>query len=79
MTLVALLTAGVILGLAFNVYGLLGLSLLVIPSYFIGSLHFGLLQSVASTLLATTVFELGFLCGIMTQDLAPRSLTSNPN
>ena len=69
MTLVALLSAGLILGLAFNVYGLLGLSLLIVPVYFVGSLHLGLPQAFASTFQAITIFELAFFCGIMTQNL----------
>jgi hypothetical protein len=69
MTLVALLSAGLILGLAFNVYGLLGLSLLIVPVYFVGSLHLGLPQAFASTFQAVTIFELAFFCGVMTQNL----------
>ena len=74
---VALITSEIIAGLAFYACGFLELSLFFIAFYFIGSVHFRLLQSVASTLQAIAVFELGFLCGIATQDLAPRSFASN--
>jgi hypothetical protein len=79
MTVIALLSAGFILGLAFNVYGLLGLSLLIIPAYFIGSLHLGLLQAAASTLLSATIFELGYFCGLMSQGRSLPRFALDPN
>jgi hypothetical protein len=79
MTLVALLSAGFILGLVFNIWGLLGLSLLIIPTYFIGSLHLGLLQAAASALLSVTIFELGYFCGLMSQGRPLRGFASGPN
>jgi hypothetical protein len=79
MTLVVLLSAGFTLGLAFNAYGLLGLALCMVPVYFLGSIPHGLLQAVALTFQATSIFELGFFCGIMTQDLSLRRFASGPS
>jgi hypothetical protein len=78
MTLIALLSAGFILGLAFNVYGLLGMSLLIIPVYLIGSLHLGLLQAASSTLLSATIFEFGYFCSIISQSRSPRRFALGP-
>lgn len=79
MTLAALLSAGFILGMAFNVYGLLALALVVVPIYFIECLHFGLLQATVWTLLSATAFEFGYFSGFMAQDRFLRRLASGPN
>jgi len=79
MTLLALLSAGFVLGVAFNVYALLALALLVIPIFFAASLHLGLLQAVVSTLLSLTVFEFGYVSGFMAHDRFLRRLPSGPN
>jgi hypothetical protein len=79
MTLIALLSAGFILGLAFNVYGLLGTSFLIIPAYFIGSLQLGLFQATASALLSATIFEFGYFCGLISQSRSLRRFALGPN
>ncbi len=79
MTLLALLSAGFVLGVTFNVYALLALALLVIPIFFAASLHLGLLQAAVSTLLSVTVFEFGYVSGFMAQDRFLRRLPSGPN
>jgi hypothetical protein len=79
MTLLALLSAGFVLGVAFNVYVLLALALLVIPIFFAASLHLGLLQAAVSTLLSVTVFEFGYVSGFMAHDRFLRRFPSGPN
>jgi hypothetical protein len=79
MTLVALLLAGFLLGVTFNVYVLLALVVGVIPTYFVGSLHLGVLQGVVSTLLAVTVFEFGYASGLIVEDRFLRRLPAGPN
>jgi hypothetical protein len=67
--LLALLAVDVILGLAFNVYGVPRLSLFLIPSYFIQHVILRLTQSFASTLQAMTAFELEFFRAMATRRL----------
>jgi len=79
MSYIALIVAGFILGMAINVFGLLGLSLLILPIYFIESLRAGLSQAIASTLLSATIFEVSYLCGVMTRGLSLSALAMGPN
>jgi hypothetical protein len=78
MTFAALVSAGFILGLMFNAYGVLGLSLVVVPVYFAGSLHLGLPQAAAWTLLAAAIFQFGCFCGFAAQDELLRRFASAP-
>ena len=68
MTFAALVSAGFILGLAFNVYGVLGLSLVIVPVYFAGSLHLGVPQAAAWTFVAAAIFQFGCFLGFVAQD-----------
>jgi hypothetical protein len=54
------LSADFILGLPFGVCGLIALPRSIIPVYFIGPPHLGLLQAAGAALLSATLFRFGF-------------------
>ncbi|HEY1945106.1 MAG TPA: hypothetical protein VGH40_23575 [Roseiarcus sp.] len=68
MTLVALASAGFVLGLAFNAYGLLGLSLLIAPVYFFATLGAGVGEAAVCALCSVAMFQFAYFFGSLAQE-----------
>ncbi len=68
MTFLALASAGFVLGLAFNAYGLLGLSLLIAPVYFFATLGVGFGEAALWALCAMAIFQFAYFFGSLAQE-----------
>jgi hypothetical protein len=72
MSLLAILLAGFVLGLAFNAYMALALSLFIIPICLGGALHIGPWQALISTCLCVALLQFGYVSGAVTLGSTPR-------
>ena len=78
MTFVALAAAGFVLGLAFNAFGLLALSLGIAPVYFFASLGAGVTEAAIWALCSAAIFQFAYFAGSLVQEPLLRRFASGP-
>ncbi len=76
MTLLALASAGFVLGLAFNAYGLLGLSLVIAPIHFCALLSLGVGEAFISAMCSVAIFQFAYFVGSLAQEPLLRRFAS---
>ena len=76
MTFLALASAGFLLGLAFNAYGVLGLSLVIAPIHFFASLSLGVGEALVASICAVAIFQFAYFAGSLAQEPLLRRFAS---